>query len=180
MRVLSLSQPWLWAILHTDPAIQKLVENRSWQPPIDEIGNRFALHAAKSMDKDAFTYFAKLGLTGYPQRYDLYPSSCIVGVATIDRVRSGSPEDLPRDLAPEQRKWFFGPFGWILRDVRALAVPIPWKGAQGFRHLPAEVALQIAAALDASHGAVADGLCEAGKHGIDHPNQPCDLCALGK
>ncbi len=36
-----------------------------------------------------------------------------------------------------------GRFGWMLDNVRPLATPIPWKGALGLRHAPAELLDQI-------------------------------------
>jgi hypothetical protein len=38
-------------------------------------------------------------------------------------------------LAPDQRRWFFGPVGYVLRDVHALETPVPCRGWQGFWHL---------------------------------------------
>ncbi len=137
MRFLSLSQPWLWAI--TDGP--KRVENRTWAPPIDQIGRRFALHAAKSWDDAGISMFVKLGIE-HPMRRELYDASAIVGVATIDRVVTEA-----RTLQPRQVPWFFGPFGWILTDVVKLESPIPMKGAQGLRSLPDDVAAMIAVQL---------------------------------
>jgi hypothetical protein len=91
------------------------------------------LHAAKSFDDDAIPMFIRYAID-HPHRRDRYTSSAIVGVATIDRVVTEA-----RTLPPEQARWFFGPFGWVLTDVRALATPIPMKGAQGLRELPPDV-----------------------------------------
>lgn len=140
MRVLSFSQPWLWAIL--DPLAAKWIENRKWQPAIEMIGRRFALHAAKSWDEEGVPFFHSLGITHAPARFDLYPRSAIVGVATIARIVTEA-----KTLPPEQARWFFGtptsPFGWVLEDVRPLPRPIPFKGAQGLRDLPLDVAAAI-------------------------------------
>lgn len=35
--------------------------------------------------------------------------------------------------------WFFGPFGWILEEIRPLAEPVPCKGALGLWTVPAHV-----------------------------------------
>ncbi len=40
-------------------------------------------------------------------------------------------------------EWFFGPFGWILQDVVALAKPVPCRGAQGLWQPPADVAARV-------------------------------------
>ena len=125
-------------MLHPNPEVIKKIENRTWAPPQDQIGKTIALHAAKSWDKTAFSYFHRIGITDYPGRFDLYPSGVVLGVATIDRVRTGDRENLPKDLEPNQRRWFFGPFGWFMIDAVSLPDPIPLKGGQGLRELPPE------------------------------------------
>lgn len=152
MKFLSFSNPWPWVIFHPDPAVWKRIENRSWSPPIDMIGQRFAIHAAKSMDESAFSYFRELGILDYPSRFDMYPSSAVLGVATIDRVRTGDRDHVPKDIAPEQRKWFFGHYGWVLTDVIALS-PIKMKGGQGLRTLPPDVDALVADQLAALRSA---------------------------
>lgn len=132
MRVLSLSRPWPWAIF--DPVARKHIENRSWPPPIAMIGKRIALQSAKSWDDDAISYFLELGLGHFPNRKDSHPHSVIQGVVTIDRVVT-----VDRTLAPDQRRWFFGPYGWVLAWVTPLPEPVPCKGAQGLRALPDDV-----------------------------------------
>jgi hypothetical protein len=128
---ISLSQPWLWSIL--SPIIvggAKRIENRKWMPPIHMIGKRIALHAAKSFDEDAIGFFIRNGIDNFPNRFDSYESSAILGVATIDRVVT---ED--RTLPEDQKRWFFGPCGWVLIDVIPFVNPLPMKGAQGLRKL---------------------------------------------
>lgn len=39
----------------------------------------------------------------------------------------------------EQARWFFGPIGYVLRDVRPLARAVPCRGWQGFWTLPGHV-----------------------------------------
>ncbi len=151
MKFLSFSQPWLWTILSPMIASPKRIENRSWQPPISMIGQRFALHAAKSFDDDAIGFLLKLGIDNFPARRESFGSSAILGVATIDRIVSE-----PRTLG-DQTRWFFGPFGWVLADVVAFRDPIPMKGAQGLRSLAPEfeplVAAQIKLANNFTDGA---------------------------
>ncbi len=140
MRFLSFSQPWLWSITELPEPIAKRIENRTWMPPISMIGQRFALHAAKSFDDDAISMFIRYGID-HPGRRELYTAGAVVGVATIDRIVTE-----PRTLG-DQARWFFGPFGWVLVDVRRLAIPIPLKGAQGLRELPADVTAAIESEL---------------------------------
>ncbi len=142
MRFLSLSNPWPWAIFDLPEPSGKRVENRGWMPPISMIGQRIALHAAKSWDDDAAGFFLKLGLTNFPARRDLYPTGVILGFATIARVVTET-----RTLPPDQHRWFFGEFGWVLEDVLKLPDPIPHKGAQGLRELPPDINAKVYAAI---------------------------------
>jgi hypothetical protein len=141
MKMLSLSRPWGWAIFDLKDG-PKTVENRVWAPPIEMIGKRIALQAAKSWDDDALRFFLRLGLDGFPNRKENYPSGVILGVATIDRVVTTE-----RTLTPVQARFFFGPYGWVLSDVLKLDTPIPSKGAQGLRELPSDVNALVLAAL---------------------------------
>ncbi len=149
MRFLSLSRPWPWAIFDMPEPLAKRCENRSWFP--SQLG-RIALHAAKSKDENAFSFFISLGIDDCPGRWDLHPEGVIVGVATIVGIA-----DKPEDLAEDQRRWFFTEradkkknYGWILDDVVKLATPIAFRGAQGLRELPplenAQVTKQLRAA----------------------------------
>ena len=45
MKALSLSQPWCWAVMHE--LVRKHIENRSWQPPIEMIGQVIAIQPIK-------------------------------------------------------------------------------------------------------------------------------------
>ena len=147
MRALSLSQPWCWALF--DPIADKGIENRSWAPPISLIGQTIAIHAAKSWDDKCiyqiagdvvtpYVFIERLGIAHAPRRYALYPSSAIVGVATIDRVVTKA------DTLPElQQRWFIGAFGWVIPDRKKLPTPIPCKGKQGLWTVPAELESQV-------------------------------------
>lgn len=139
MRILSLSRPWPWSIFDAPAGLRKTVENRSWPCPSAIVGERIALHAAKSWDDNAFPFLIRLGLNP-PARFDLHPHGVIVGVATIERVVTTSLE-----LDPDQRRWFFETrgdgkknYGWVLADVRKMDTPYPYRGAQGLRDLSSD------------------------------------------
>jgi len=123
MKGLSLHQPWIWAVLHAG----KHVENRPWAPPIGMIEQRIALHSTKGFDDDGLQYLWKLGI----RTQDEYPRGAILGVATIDRVVT-----VNTTLAEDQKQWFFGEYGWLLKDVRALQRPIPCRGLQRLWTVP--------------------------------------------
>jgi hypothetical protein len=43
--------------------------------------------------------------------------------------------------------WFFGPFGFVLGNLRHLATPVPHRGHQGLRPLPEDVETAVRAQL---------------------------------
>ncbi len=109
MKALSIRQPWAWAIM----AGHKKVENRSWSTlhrgPL-------LIHAAKAIDLAGFRLCRELGI----QVPEQLPLGAILGqVELYDVVES---LDSP---------WFVGPMGFLVRDPRPLAEPLPWTGRLG-------------------------------------------------
>jgi hypothetical protein len=144
MRALTLTQPWAGLVASGI----KLVENRPRQMiKREDFGVPFALHASREIDKDVYISIHEIA----PELYD-YESdgktmsnwrrlsritSAVIAVVTIDRVvgqwQDGSPSIFDGDPGlGDQRRWFFGPVGYVLRDVRALATPVLCRGWQGF------------------------------------------------
>lgn len=130
MKALSIRAPWWWAILYEG----KHIENRDWPT---KFRGRVYIHASKwwnlgdVADGTAFvrdTYRAAggepcdTGLT-YRDMRDL--GGHLVG--TVEIIDCVSQSDSP---------WFFGKYGFVLRDPQPLAVPIPCKGALGFFNPP--------------------------------------------
>ena len=99
----------------------KDVENRDW--PTKGRG-WFIVHAGVSKSECA------------PSQYDL-PRGGVVGVARIVDCVTQMDSD-----------WFFGPYGFVLRDAIPLPL-IPCRGQLGFFSLPDDVNQQVAAALKA-------------------------------
>lgn len=122
---LTLIQPWAWAICEAG----KRVENRLWKPPAWAIGKRLAIHAGKKRDDEALYLSQGIRPPG------TLPSAAIVATAHLVGYVTESDD-----------RWFFGPFGWQLDDVRVLAMPIPCKGALGLWRLPPDVLAAIEAA----------------------------------
>lgn len=113
MLTLSIQQPWAWAIFYAG----KDVENRSWYT---KIRGQFLIHAGKKYDHDGEIYLRQMGY--FVPQSDILISSMggIVGTAKIiDCVTSSDS------------KWFFGPYGFILRDQQPL-IFMPLKGQLGF------------------------------------------------
>lgn len=123
MKALSIRQPWSWAILFAG----KDIENRSWWT---RFRGRVLIHASKGMTKGEFEDFIQTAhaistTDSFPAgltipAFDDLPRGGIVGEAEIvDCVtRSDSP-------------WFFGPYGFVLRNARPLPFR-PCKGKLGF------------------------------------------------
>ena len=102
-RVLSIRQPWAWAIA----AGHKKVENRSWTT-----GYRgpVYIHASLRNERPAHAWLKRHYRLSPP--VDL-PKGAIVAVANLaDVVRRRNAEAFG--------KWFFGPYGFVLTSVRRL------------------------------------------------------------
>jgi ASCH domain len=122
---LSIRQPFAWAIFHAGMDI----ENRDW--PTQQRG-RVLIHAAAIVRQQDYELF---------QRACRDPENCL-GVAIA--IAGGLPrkEDLPRggiigdveitDCVTEHASpWFSGPYGFVLRDARALPF-MPYPGSLRF------------------------------------------------
>lgn len=168
MRALTLTQPWAGLVA----AGIKLVENRP-RPMIkrEDFGKPFALHAGREIDEAVYDRIYEIapklsGTYAIEHHVGLPPwsrlsriTSAIIGVATVDcalidwRDRNGrildayGTEDGPNVELGDQRRWFFGPIGYVLRDVRTLAEPVPCRGWQGFWTLAPELAARVEAQL---------------------------------
>jgi len=170
MRALTVWNPWASLIVGSpDAPPQKPVENRDWRPPASLIGECIAIHAGKTFDGDAFHEVFKeetLGPVRPPFRTPgEFPRGAVVGVATLDRVialqygrdelslfddrfRYISPETIATwGLDSDGLRFFFGPVGWVFRDRRHIAEPVPCKGAQGIWTLVEDVERAVLAQL---------------------------------
>jgi hypothetical protein len=161
MRALTLTQPWAGLVA----AGVKLVENRPRHMiKREDVGTRFAIHASRAIDAPTYNRIAQLapdvllfdeaGGPVIPCKRDWYRlsrvTSAVIAVATLDSIVDplacgiDPDSDVARAaLAPDQRRWFFGPIGYVLRDVRELAAPVPCRGYQAFWALPADVAARV-------------------------------------
>lgn len=79
--------------------------------------------------------------------------SAVIAVATIVRDVTIAEYGIEAivgvggEIEPNQRRWFFGPVGYVLRDVIALPKPIQCRGYQGFWTLPEEISAAVSAQL---------------------------------
>lgn len=116
IRALSIKQPWPHHIFHEG----KDVENRDW--PTKGRG-WFIIHAGKTYDGER------------PAAHVDLPMGGIVGMARIVDC-----------VTKMDSKWFFGRYGFVLRD--AFPVPlIPCRGQLGFFRPPAEALPELASAI---------------------------------
>lgn len=108
---LSIQQPWAWLITNGF----KDIENRDWPTRIRGI---IGIHAGLKIDRDGEAFVLKnFPLIGLP---DVYATGGIVGRATlVDCVQESDSE------------WFFGKFGFVLRDAEPLPL-IRCRGQLGF------------------------------------------------
>lgn len=136
MKALSIHQPWLYSMTVLQPPDRKEVENRPRRPPESMIGKRFALHATKTWDHKGLLFFHRLGVALPPN--EGMPFGAITALAVIDRVADA------RDAVPEsQRRYFFGRYGYVLRDVVNLPRPVYVRGMQGFWPVPPNVEREV-------------------------------------
>jgi hypothetical protein len=120
---LTIHQPWSWAIAEG----HKPIENRTWAPPLKVLrGNTFlAIHAGAQLDGDGIIFLRdEIGLE-LPKTFTM---RAIVAIAKLDGVVTES-------VSP----YFFGPYGWRLKDVIKLADPIPCRGLQKLWRPPPDV-----------------------------------------
>jgi hypothetical protein len=152
MKGLTMTQPWASLV-----AIgENRIETRSWQT-----GYRgaIAIHAAKAFPSDArrlcrrWPYRETLAAAGYEDAGSL-PLGAVIAVAELEQVMafdSGSLAEVrarsARGELPAHDADFgdFAPgrFGFVLRDVRALATPVPARGMLGLWQVSADLEQRI-------------------------------------
>lgn len=110
MKVLSIQQPWAWAICNAG----KDIENRNW--PTNFRGE-FLIHAGKKYDPDGYEFLREFDII--PPSYEIHFGG-IVGKATLVNC-----------VTKHNSKWFFGPYGFVLANRKPLDF-IPLKGQLGF------------------------------------------------
>jgi hypothetical protein len=144
MRIVTVRQPWAWAIIHGG----KDVENRGRNIAGGYRG-AVAIHAALANDIEAWRALGRADLAGYARALDARESlltGVILGVVDLVDVHAV-------DSCIEQQHdgdWLVcsewaerSGVHLVLANPRALTEPIPFKGSLGLRQLPADIAAQI-------------------------------------
>lgn len=147
MKAISLWQPWASAIALG----AKGIETRSWSTPYR---GPIAIHAAKRCVKEELfemscqrEWCAALGWAfEYDAQWERLPFGAIVAVCDLVDCRPIESFTLGEIERAQMRhgisgEWTerqmgdftvgAGRFGWVLSGIRALAFPIPYRGAQG-------------------------------------------------
>lgn len=151
MRILTVRQPWAWAIIHGG----KDVENRT-RNLAGEYRGPVAIHAAKALADFSVTEVPPLADVLHPLLNAVSPVArswwadrgAIIGV--VDLVDVHDPLDrlfLPTvDVDGVCSSWAeHGAFHLVLANPRPLSEPIPYKGALGLLRLPDDVVAQVLA-----------------------------------
>jgi hypothetical protein len=124
MLALSVRQPWAWLIIHGHSQNKKDIENRTWPT---KVRGRVLVHASRGMTRQEYDdvrgWLRRFNRPGVysdmpyplPLVSDLQRGGIIGSVEIVDCVmQSASP-------------WFFGPFGFVLRDP----VLLPFRACKG-------------------------------------------------
>jgi hypothetical protein len=110
-RCLSIQQPWAWLIVNGF----KDIENRDWPT---RLRGWIGIHAGKKIDREGEAFVSRtMPLITLP---GVYETGGIVGRARlVDCVQDSDSE------------WFFGAYGFVLRDAEPLPFT-PCRGQLGF------------------------------------------------
>ena len=118
MIALSIRQPWAWLILNG-----KDVENRQWPT---RFRGRFLIHASKGMTHDEYEDGLSLAAVINPDLVVAAPS-----FGAMQRGGIVGEVELVDCVTTMRSKWFFGRYGFVLRDAKPLPF-VPYKGQLGF------------------------------------------------
>ncbi len=113
-RVLSIQQPWAWAIA----CGQKKVENRTWSTPYR---GTVYIHASSKFDRSGVDSIRRK--FGIVVPGDL-PKGAVIAVAELKDV-------VTRRRAARFGKWFEGPYGFVFANVRPLRSAVGTLGKRG-------------------------------------------------
>lgn len=145
--VLSLRQPWAWAIMHAG----KTIENRTWET---SYRGHFWLHASKTMSREEY----RAGVEQIEERCSLPVPSfwamvrgaivgrvTLTGIKHIDEVRVAGDEAERRPLLnlyhPDPGAWATGPWCFMLENPLPLDPILPCSGRQLWFPPPPELSL---------------------------------------
>jgi hypothetical protein len=124
MKILSVRQPWAWALIFAG----KDIENRSWTT---SYRGPIAIHASKGMTRreynEAKNFILNIGIERVPLQDELEFGK-VIGV--VDLV--GSISSTEYNFGSQDSEWFQGPHGWIVENPKPV-IPFIYTGALGLR-----------------------------------------------
>ena len=161
MRILTVRQPWAWAIIHGGKDVENRVRNIAgdYRGPVaihvamaDAEGapesvwlahaDHYRLESDKPRKEWSWKDTNRGSIIGVVDLTDVHSASVIDGCGRMDH-------DCPEHGTCRKHcsEWAFGPHpdgGWythlVLNNPRPLSHPVPYKGALGLRQLDAETA----------------------------------------
>lgn len=129
MPVISLWQPWASLIFTGD----KLHETRAYKPPAKYIGQRIAIHAAKSCGPVTVGLHELCSREWGHTWACKIPRGAIIGTARlVQAYETDEPFVNTSRIDRMCGDWSPGRYAWLLKDVEALPEPLPAKGKQGW------------------------------------------------
>lgn len=157
MRILTVRQPWAWAIIHGGKDVENRVRNIAgdYRGPV-------AIHGGLRDDDDAPPALFYERAEWFWKRGHPYPGTlpeveqgrgAIIGVIDLVDVHDGQCESLHtmagEILATQPCSPWAEPDTWHLElaNPHTLPDPIPYKGALGLRHLDADTIARIEEAI---------------------------------
>lgn len=151
MRILTVRQPWAWAIIHGGKDVENRVRNIAggYRGPV-------AIHAAKINDTDAWAAMGRTNLAAYTRSLDAVES--LIGGAIIGVVDLIDSHPVDACITQQHDGDWLVCSEWaereghhlVLVNPRALDEPIPYTGALGLRNLDDDITARILAQIGAS------------------------------
>jgi hypothetical protein len=146
MKALSIRQPWAWLIVRPDltcPGKRSIadlageikdIENRSWPT---KVRGRVLVHAAQGMTQREYDEVSLMLLD------DSFKVDTMPTFKALQRGGIIGSVDIVDCVTTSESPWFFGEFGFVLRDAKPLPF-VPFKGSLGFFEVPDSI-------LEAAH-----------------------------
>jgi len=119
---LSIRQPWAWLIVNG----HKPVENRDWPT---KFRGPLWIHAGKTKDREQY---------GAAQDLARYMGVKLPPINELDYGGIVGKSYLQDCVTSSPSHWFFGEFGFMLRDSKPLPF-VPCRGMLGFFNVPPDV-----------------------------------------
>lgn len=142
MKAIPLWQPWASLVA----CGAKRVETRHWPAPAALVGQRIAIYATKR--ETELWICMREPFSAYVPDPDSLPRAAIVATVVLDRSVQMTEESIAElaEHKPEEHafgNYTPGRFAWVLRDVEALAEPVPFawpfKGPAKYFDVPDEL-----------------------------------------